>query len=1139
MFDGISYFPYFILLAILELAHVPLLLPFLSLEISQCTSCPGSSYQDQASHTSPSCKDYTTCLAGKYVAVVGSLTSDRACAACTLGVNYQDQTNQPVCASLRLCGAGEKLTIDATLSTDRKCGPCVAGKYQSKTKHADKTCLAHTACGAGMYIKVAGTASTDANCEACTTETFQDEQGKLACKAATRCQAGQRQQTVLTPTSDRVCTSCILGETYQDAVDHSATACKAVKECQPGTYTNAAPTVSSDTICAGCPVGTFQDAAGQLTCKDCPPDSYQDLTGQISCKPVEDEPCHVTCASCSGPTADSCLSCAAGRVLSGSTCVSECATGFFVSAANMCEACDVSCRECDGPSAADCLRCSGELFLTADKTCSATCPELHWKQTDNMAQVCAQCTVCSDGEYAVAGCTTTTDTVCAAWHVCKAGEESATLPTQLVDRTCRSCVLGQDFAAAAGTELCRVLTPCNFPEIQDVQPTTSSDRACKCDMSGCEKLVRDIYLDLLCRTPDDTEVATGVQACCAGVTQVELDSALREEQTYVERHICAGCTERCSCTAGYVAAALPQGGNTCESCDGVTEYMPLPGQSECLPVTQCKMDEFEFRLPSSTSDRLCMALIECEVGTEWEVEPPTGDTNRECQVYTTCAWNEYDVVKATPTSDRACVKVWTSESFSTVPLLNSDSTPLTWFGDGTSPNRRDADVGNSTWTLVRARALVQLKIALVQFGLDESFASIEIVLVDVSGTELTNVDASVLTGAVRVQIRFTTASAWQTFTEAVTSSAEALTAGWPLVIEPCLPEAFLVGSPTVFSNGSSIVHCARRARCLLGETWAETRGNITSDRACLPVSLCVHSEQTPPTLTSNRVCGSGKPVASTSSATLSTSILIGFGVLGVLVMILLLALILVCCRRQARRKRKASKVIALGASASQTQTSHVNQAFIADAGGLFAVHYEDPDSQRPGVPNPLYQGNPEHAAVYGRSSAATLYDEVNIDGGGKGFIEDDYIDVADEDRTYGEAAARYNSLNRPSTNATDGSRAPITVDGVAYDSAHRLEQFDGFATLDDENMYDEVVNRTASTTAGNTSATNAGYSRLDHSLTRLGAGGASAGDGNYFDPKDSRDNTYLYVRTNKAADTEGALLSGENGDVAAQEGTSA
>ncbi|MBN9166550.1 MAG: polysaccharide deacetylase family protein, partial [Myxococcales bacterium] len=108
------------------------------------------------------------------------------------------------------------------------------------------------------------------------------------------------------------------------------------------------------------------------------------------------------CVTCSGAAANQCTSCAAGRYLSGGTCLacSTCAAGTYQSAActattdTVCPACDASCTTCSGAGTAACTSCAPDRYLAGGS--------------------CLACSTCAAGSYPSAACTATTNTVCAA-----------------------------------------------------------------------------------------------------------------------------------------------------------------------------------------------------------------------------------------------------------------------------------------------------------------------------------------------------------------------------------------------------------------------------------------------------------------------------------------------------------------------------------------------------------------------------------------------------------------------------------------------------------------------------------------------------------------------------------------------------
>lgn len=111
----------------------------------------------------------------------------------------------------------------------------------------------------------------------------------------------------------------------------------------------------------------------------------------------------VYCTSCSGPTASDCLSCISGLFLQAagpSTCESLCPDGFYSdSSTNTCPNCNTACKKCSGPSANECLSCNAGKYLLVQagtSQCVDSCPSTHYPDNDNNCMPCdTTCATCS------------------------------------------------------------------------------------------------------------------------------------------------------------------------------------------------------------------------------------------------------------------------------------------------------------------------------------------------------------------------------------------------------------------------------------------------------------------------------------------------------------------------------------------------------------------------------------------------------------------------------------------------------------------------------------------------------------------------------------------------------------------------
>jgi hypothetical protein len=94
-----------------------------------------------------SCRAWSNCGAGKYLAAQGTATADRTCTACEAGT-FSTTTNAASCTAWSTCAEGTYASVAATASNDR-------------------VCTAWTECSPTQYQTQAGTASQDRVCEDC------------------------------------------------------------------------------------------------------------------------------------------------------------------------------------------------------------------------------------------------------------------------------------------------------------------------------------------------------------------------------------------------------------------------------------------------------------------------------------------------------------------------------------------------------------------------------------------------------------------------------------------------------------------------------------------------------------------------------------------------------------------------------------------------------------------------------------------------------------------------------------------------------------------------------------------------------------------------------------------------------------
>jgi hypothetical protein len=129
-------------------------------------------------------------------------------------------------------------------------------------------------------------------------------------------------------------------------------------------YTN---TVNGNSFCAVCDSTCATCSGGtSSTCLTCPPGRYLSNNSCLACDS--------TCATCV-TSATNCLSCSV--VLYQNTCLSDCPSGFYASLVggiNTCLACDSSCSTCKN-LATNCMSCAAGKYLSGLTclSCSSSC----------------------------------------------------------------------------------------------------------------------------------------------------------------------------------------------------------------------------------------------------------------------------------------------------------------------------------------------------------------------------------------------------------------------------------------------------------------------------------------------------------------------------------------------------------------------------------------------------------------------------------------------------------------------------------------------------------------------------------------------------------------------------------------------
>lgn len=176
-----------------------------------------------------------------------------------------------------------------------------------------------------------------------------------------------------------MCWSVCPGGYYPNNTASACQICPKTLNCGNCTYNN----VTDNILCTSCAYGYF--LLGSVCSSNCGADKFPFL-GNNSCMG-----CHSSCATCTGPEASFCKTCASGFLitnLTGSFCITACPTiGYFPSAPN-CLTCDSSCYKCSGASQSECTACPNSTYLSSGY-CRMVCPPVTFPNDETSS--CTKC----------------------------------------------------------------------------------------------------------------------------------------------------------------------------------------------------------------------------------------------------------------------------------------------------------------------------------------------------------------------------------------------------------------------------------------------------------------------------------------------------------------------------------------------------------------------------------------------------------------------------------------------------------------------------------------------------------------------------------------------------------------------------
>ncbi|EGD79671.1 hypothetical protein PTSG_10520 [Salpingoeca rosetta] len=225
------------------------------------------------------------------------------------------------------------------------------------------------------------------------------------------------------------------------------------------------------------------------------------------------------------------------------------------------------------------------------------------------------------------------------------------------DRSCVSCTLGMEYQPLPDRASCFPTSVCEEPFIETIPSTLTTDRLCSCDTLTCNKLITQLFEEMVCAEAMDEQLDVVLDVCCSGQGEDGIRDTIRQMDADEARRSCPGCTDTCECSAGFILVYDADSAD-CRPCDSVTDKCaPIEeyerGQEEMSAPTRCSLDRVCRDCPAGTSDgSTASPAAQAPTTTTTAIPPPT-----PCKDVTECAPGSEEVQGVTHLiSDRVCDK---------------------------------------------------------------------------------------------------------------------------------------------------------------------------------------------------------------------------------------------------------------------------------------------------------------------------------------------------------------------------------------------------------------------------------------------------------------------------------------------------
>ena len=624
------------------------------------------------------CQALTTCTWNEFAAVAPTATSDRGS-----------------CTPLSECAPGTEESEAPTDTSDRICTACAEEFFKATPGHR-ATCEAATECSAGTeFESQAPTAATDRQCTT----------------VAAPCGSGQYESAGGTATTDRVCSAvvpCSSGTyAYRPATGNTGNLCVGFSPpcAHPFEFESRAPSPAADRQCTPVSECTRLCTNSRLHRSGMPcvcPSNCQTCSAAGTC-----EVCKNGMALLDGQCVGDCAVRGTHVVIGTAQLNRRCCPTENVA----------DCARFQQPSAEEQFESQAPIYDT-DRQCASVstgCSDGEFEELPSTTTADITCSIgsaCPVGQYEISPPMGTVDRVCEAVTECSQGHYTSTVETATTNRQCSACTLCDASThhitrACAGTDdtQCSGCTDCADGEYVQLPCNLIRDNICsactRCDpgntfvqsacgfmqdteCSQCATCGSDQYVTNPCSEFSDTRCSdlsprcvanqeyeviapdTSTDRQCDPITDCTADEFLILAFSSTSNNVCQP-TSRCA----YVCDQNESPYGACQCSHGCINCMNSgrdDGESVC---TRCSsgmvLDRgicaYECELPAvdtvdDTHGRHChvpgTAPSFTSLTMEFEISPPTEDSDRQCGIVRRCGRNEFALTSASATSNTVC-----------------------------------------------------------------------------------------------------------------------------------------------------------------------------------------------------------------------------------------------------------------------------------------------------------------------------------------------------------------------------------------------------------------------------------------------------------------------------------------------------